>query len=306
MNTLHLSYAVEVARCGSITQAAENLYMAQPNLSKAIKELEENVGFAIFARTSRGVVPTARGRDFLVCARTILAQEQKMKLLSSMHDDQLQRISLVLPTSGYITNVFSRFLDTLDTNKPMEINIRELPTRQAISAVADGLFSLAAIRVTQEEAQAIPDYLKSRDLEYQLIWQYDGLLLLPYRHPLAEAKRITRADLLPYPMIAESEEPAFRPMREPLQPIAGRLTAEGRGQRLELLSHLTHAYTWSSPETAQTLRRYELVQRACAEGAPHFSDLLIYQTGYSFTAMSQRFLSLVKETCQQLSGIRYT
>ena len=174
MNTLHLSYAVEVARCGSITQAAENLYMAQPNLSKAIKELEENVGFAIFARTSRGVVPTARGRDFLVCARTILAQEQKMKLLSSMHDDQLQRISLVLPTSGYITNVFSRFLDTLDTDKPMEINIRELPTRQAISAVADGLFSLAVIRVTQEEAQAIPDYLKSRDLEYQLIWHRLG------------------------------------------------------------------------------------------------------------------------------------
>ena len=43
MNTLHLSYAVEVERCGSITQAAENLYMAQPNLSKAIKDLEEDM-----------------------------------------------------------------------------------------------------------------------------------------------------------------------------------------------------------------------------------------------------------------------
>ena len=55
MNTLHFKYAVEVERCGSITQAAENLYMAQPNLSKSIKELEDTLGFQIFARTARGM-----------------------------------------------------------------------------------------------------------------------------------------------------------------------------------------------------------------------------------------------------------
>ena len=87
MNTLHFKYAVEVERCGSITQAAENLYMAQPNLSKSIKELEDTLGFQIFARTSRGVVPTARGREFLVYARGILNQLQAMEALSQRHDD---------------------------------------------------------------------------------------------------------------------------------------------------------------------------------------------------------------------------
>ena len=58
MNTQHLKYAVEVERTGSITQAADNLYMAQPNLSKAIKELEDTLGISIFRRTSKGVVPT--------------------------------------------------------------------------------------------------------------------------------------------------------------------------------------------------------------------------------------------------------
>ena len=52
MNTQHLKYAVEVERTGSITQAADNLYMAQPNLSKAIKELEDTLGISIFRRTS--------------------------------------------------------------------------------------------------------------------------------------------------------------------------------------------------------------------------------------------------------------
>jgi hypothetical protein len=57
MNTLFFKYAVEIERSRSITKAAENLFMAQPNLSKAIKELEVEVGFTIFKRNSKGVVP---------------------------------------------------------------------------------------------------------------------------------------------------------------------------------------------------------------------------------------------------------
>jgi DNA-binding transcriptional LysR family regulator len=62
MNTLYFRYAVEIEKTGSISKAAENLFMAQPNLSKAIKELEENLNIKIFERTSRGVMPTLRGK----------------------------------------------------------------------------------------------------------------------------------------------------------------------------------------------------------------------------------------------------
>ncbi len=70
MNTLYFKYAVEVERLGSITQAADNLYMAQPNLSKAIKELEDSLGISIFKRTSKGVIPTQKGAEFLIYAKT--------------------------------------------------------------------------------------------------------------------------------------------------------------------------------------------------------------------------------------------
>ena len=82
LNTLHLKYAVEVERTGSITQAAENLYMGQPNLSKAIMELEEPLGFQIFERTSKGVIPTGKGTRFLVYAKNVLSQIEKMEALS--------------------------------------------------------------------------------------------------------------------------------------------------------------------------------------------------------------------------------
>ena len=65
MNIVHLKYAVEIARTKSISKAAENLYMAQPNLSRAVKELEEALGITIFKRTSKGITVTPEGEEFL-------------------------------------------------------------------------------------------------------------------------------------------------------------------------------------------------------------------------------------------------
>ena len=65
MNTLYFRYAVEIERAGSITQAAQNLYMAQPNLSKAIKDLEEDLGYEIFKRGAGGIKVTEKGSEFL-------------------------------------------------------------------------------------------------------------------------------------------------------------------------------------------------------------------------------------------------
>ena len=65
MNTQHFRYAVEVERTGSISQAAENLYISQPTISKVIKELEDTLGITIFQRTPRGTVATEKGAQFL-------------------------------------------------------------------------------------------------------------------------------------------------------------------------------------------------------------------------------------------------
>ena len=73
MNILQIKYAVEVARYGSINKAAEALYIAQPNLSRYIRELEADLGFAIFKRTYRGMVPTQEGENFLQHVRLVLS-----------------------------------------------------------------------------------------------------------------------------------------------------------------------------------------------------------------------------------------
>ncbi len=70
MNLLHLKYAAEVSKTKSISKAAENLFMGQPNLSRAIRELEESLGIVIFERSTKGISVTEAGAEFFaVCAQ---------------------------------------------------------------------------------------------------------------------------------------------------------------------------------------------------------------------------------------------
>lgn len=78
-NILQLRYALEVQKTGSISRAAENLFMGQPHLSRAIRELEDSFGISIFKRSTKGVIPTPDGEEFLKYAKKIVTQIDEME-----------------------------------------------------------------------------------------------------------------------------------------------------------------------------------------------------------------------------------
>ena len=121
MNILHLKYAVEVARCGSINQAAEALYINQPNLSRAIKELENSLGITIFDRTAKGMFVTPEGEEFLGYAKKILSQIDEVESIYKAGVPIKQRFSISVPRASYISEAFAQFSKSLKsffTRKP--------------------------------------------------------------------------------------------------------------------------------------------------------------------------------------------
>lgn len=146
MNTQHLKYAVEVERTGSITQAADNLYMAQPNLSKAIKELEDTLGISIFRRTSKGVVPTEKGAEFLVYAKRILTQLEKVEALNLPRTESRQSFGVSVPRVSYIAKAVTRFVASLDPERELDVNVQETGALETIAQVAEGQFNLGVVR----------------------------------------------------------------------------------------------------------------------------------------------------------------
>ena len=195
MTLLQMRYILEVERCGSITQAAENLYMAQPNLSKSIKELEDTLGFQIFARTSRGVVPTARGREFLVYARGILNQLQAMEALSQRHDDATQRFSLSMPRAGYIADCFSALVDSLDKGSPMDIRVREASALHTINGAYNQITSIDNLANLSQIAYIYMDYNKITSVD-ALADSYRLVQVNVYGNDISTVSALTAHDII--------------------------------------------------------------------------------------------------------------
>ena len=97
MNIMYLKYAVEVEKARSISRAAQKLYIAQPNLSRALKELEDDLGITIFNRTPHGMQVTDEGEEFLERATKILRRNKK-----SRPDSSAVRANLWVITSSWV------------------------------------------------------------------------------------------------------------------------------------------------------------------------------------------------------------
>ena len=103
MDIQHLRYLTVIWQAGSITQAAKKLYMSQPNLSRAVKEIEQETGFPIFRRTPHGAVPTRKGLLLLNYAQKILSQMDEMEsLYKPARGDVLPLQVCVPPAPGFL------------------------------------------------------------------------------------------------------------------------------------------------------------------------------------------------------------
>ena len=146
MNLLHLRYALEVEKTRSISKAAENLLMSQPNLSRAIKELEESLGITIFKRTSKGISVTFQGEEFLSHAKRILAQVDEVEAMYKNMKINKQRFLISVPRASYIESAFINFISKIEITQDTEIFYKETNSIKAINNILQADYKLGIIR----------------------------------------------------------------------------------------------------------------------------------------------------------------
>ena len=296
MNTLFFKYAIEVEQTRSITKAAENLYMAQPNLSKAIRELEETLGFPIFVRSSKGVIPTDQAREFLKYAHSIMLELDKMSKISEMSDGAVQSFRISIPRGSYIAHGFTEFAAQLDPGKRVMLNVVETNSMQTIQHVLDGQSDLGIIRYQVAFEPYFMDYLREKQLAFEPIWEFAYLLLLSKEHPLADRPQISAEDLEHYteivhgdlqvPYLTEAHRSGYGDGRN----IHSKIYLYERANQFELLNRIPNTFMWVSPVPDTLLNRYDLIQRACRAERNLHKDLLIYPQGYQFRPIDRQFI----------------
>ena len=296
VNTTIFQYALEVERTRSITQAAENLLIAQPNLSKAIRETEEALGYTIFHRTPRGAFPTEKGVRFLDAARAIVQQLKRMEQIAGDGDGRVQRLSLSMPRGSYLSKALVQFAASLDQSLPIELNITETGSMATIANVHDGAFGLGIVRYRLEHERYFQDYIAEKSLRSELVWEFSCLALLSRRHPLAGKHPLEEADLAGSIEIVHGDEtvpylPAAHAAAD--APAARRIFLYERANQFDLLCHVPGAFMKVSPVPRDIAERYGLVQRRCAFASGRCRDVLVYRHDHTLTSLDRRLIDRI-------------
>ena len=296
MNILHMKYAVEVARAGSLNKAAQTLLIAQPNLSRSIKELEGELGITIFDRSSKGMKLTLEGEEFIGYAQNILRQIEQMEKMYKDTSVPKQRFSISVPRASYISEAFARFSCQLLPDSA-EVFYKETNSQRTIRNLLENDYRLGIIRYAENYDQYFRAMLDEKEVNYETICEFTYQLLMSRQHPLAEKTNIAFDDLRPYIEIAHADPyvpslPLSKVVKEELPDnINRRIFIYERASQFDLLSENPATFMWISPVPDKLLSRYGLVQRKCDENQKVYRDVLIYRKGYRLTALDNAFIT---------------
>ncbi|MBQ2944857.1 MAG: LysR family transcriptional regulator, partial [Ruminococcus sp.] len=148
MNILHMKYAVEVAKAGSLGKASKVLLIAAPNISRSIKELEADLGISIFDRSAKGMCLTPEGEEFIGFAKDILGQIEQVEKMYKNGSVNKQKFSISVPRACYISEAFAEFSKTI-SKEPAEIFYKETNSQRTIHNILEHDYKLGIIRYAE-------------------------------------------------------------------------------------------------------------------------------------------------------------
>ena len=295
MNFLHLKYVISIAENGSINKAAEELHVAQPNLSRVVKELEADLGIQFFRRSSKGMLLTPDGELFVSQARKILEQIDEMESLYKEKKAGKQRFSISVPRASYISDAFAAFSRTLGKEQ-VEIFYQETNALQAVKNILEVGYNLGIIRYAAGYDKYFKQMMGEKGLTGELVAEFKYVLVMREDCALAAIDTIRFSDLRQFIQIAHADPyvpslPLSAVRNEELPQMLRRIFVFERGSQLDLLTENPETFMWVSPLPERLLQQCHLVQRECAENQRVYRDVLIHRQDYQLTELDKRFIT---------------
>ena len=291
-----MKYATEVAKTGSLNKAAEKLFMAPPNLSRSIKELEADLGITIFERSQKGVTLTPEGDEFIGYAKSLLKQIDHIEGLYKENSVKKQRFSISVPRASYISEALVEFSKDLG-KEPVEIFYKETNSQRTINNILNHDYKLGIIRYAENYDKFFKTMLEEKALAYEMVTEFSYKLVMSAESSLAKKENITFDDLTNFIEIAHADPyvpslPLSKVVKEELPDnIERRIFIFERASQSDLLSRNKETFMWVSPIPEETLNKYNLVQVDCVDNKKVYKDILIYKKGYKLTELDKKFIT---------------
>ena len=200
MTLQQLKYALTIADCGSMNEAAKQLFISQPSLSETMKELETEIGLDIFLRSNRGIVITPEGEEFLGYARQVTEQ---FGLLQSKYIDKKVKEKFSVSTQHY-TFAVKAFVETVKQigMEQYEFAVHETMTISVIENVKNFKSEIGVLYENDFNEKVLNKMFKENGLEFVELFSCDTFVYLWSGHPLAKQDVITMEELDEYPCLS--------------------------------------------------------------------------------------------------------
>ena len=190
-----------VAKTGTITEAANKLYISQPSLTSAIHELENEMNIVIFRRTNKGVSITKEGEDFLGYARQVLEQASILEDKYKKNSGGKKQFCVSTQHYSFAVNAFVDLIKKYGQDE-YDFSIRETQTYEIIEDVAKMRSELGILFLNDFNETVINKILKTHELKFTQLFVAKPHVFISRKHPLADKKIITNSEVELYPYLS--------------------------------------------------------------------------------------------------------
>lgn len=198
MNMQYLKYLVAIEQYGSITKAAEKLFVSQPYLSKVVRETEDEYHIVIFTRGKNGITLTDNGRIFIDTARQLLENIDQFNRLFKTELADIRRLSISCATSSYAMDAYLQLLKRHPGDR-LRFYYRETTNNEVIDDVYSSTADIGVIIASEDNWKMLENLLKARRIAHHRVLNMDTHLIVRVGHPLTKKKgAITLNDVCRY------------------------------------------------------------------------------------------------------------
>ena len=296
MNLQYLRYALEISRTGSISKAAENLSVAQPNLSRAVKELETTLGISIFERTRTGMTVTPEGEQLLSAGERILREVSELETMFDGETAPRHLLSVISAPTAYTAHAFVSFCAALPEADLFELRYNEGDLNEVTDAVTRGTAKLGIIRIPLHFEKYYTDKLTAKELKYETVTEFSPVVLAGLGSPLTGKDTVTPAALAEVCRLVSPESIPLEQTDADTAPHK-EITVSDRATAYALLVNDPTLCLITPPMPASLAAQMGLVQRPSFDQTI-YRDLLVCRKDYRLTDTDEAFLRALKGTAR--------
>lgn len=293
MNIQQMNYVVAIANNGSFREAAKKLYIAQPSLSNAIRELETELGTELFTRTNKGVKLTADGAEFLEYAQNILTQIDTIQNRYKTAEKS-QLFSVSSQHYDFAAAVFAQLI----REYPQYVKFRffETTTLKILEDVHSFQSELGILYLNEQNQEVIQRFLERDALVFEPLSTFQTHIFLGKNHPLANRASLTRADLVDYPQVRFTQEgSASSYFSEDLIESDAQKTVIYTSDRGTLLNFLQELDAYASGSGIVTSLAKKDIRLIPLEDSGENTLGYVRQKNRNLSEIAERFIVLLKQ-----------